>query len=167
MRKVAFFLLCFLCVINFTGCFNSSKKISDEPSISKNQFVETDKFTIEAPDNWKVNKQADSSLIFQSNSNDIGGVNIITYDPTQPLYQLYPNHSELVSSEKIDGLASEAYKVILKLSQPAASQNQSTKNEVHFYFLLKDKNESYDLFFDKDKVDDNTALAIAKSLRVK
>jgi len=55
----------------------------------------------------------------------------------------------------------------LKITPPAASGETTVTEQVHLFFIIKEKKIAYDLYFNTADVDEQTALNIAKSLKLK
>ena len=55
----------------------------------------------------------------------------------------------------------------LNITQPAASGDISEKKEWHYFFIIKNNNTVYDLFFNASDVTKDTSFEIAKSFSLK
>lgn len=117
-------------------------------------------YTLKVPADWKV-KVSDAELIFVKNNISFGGVQIIGYEPDQPLF--LPNHSETKSRKDIEGLITKAVLVNLDLSKPAASKDISIKNENHLYLLFANEKVAYDIYANTKYVNESQLIKIAKS----
>lgn len=131
------------------------------------QNVQTDLYQLSIPKEWSVEKQPGSSLIFRKDGNVIGGLDILAYYPDQPISQLQPNHSEIIESKKLEGFFTGVIQEKLKITPPAASGETAVTEQIHLFFILKDKNMAYDLYFNIPDVDEQTVLSIAKSFSLK
>lgn len=105
-----------------------------------------------------------SELEFEKNNVTVGGIQIVGYEPGQPLF--LPNHSEVKRQEEIKGLITKAVLVNLDMSQPAASNDTSVKNENHLYLIFEEDKIAYDIYADTKYLNENQIIKIAKSLRL-
>lgn len=129
--------------------------------------VETDLYILQIPGDWSKIGQPGNTLIFKKGEKVIGGLEILTYYPGQPISQLFPNHSETVFTKKLEGFGTEALMASLKLSHPAASGDTSIVEQTHIYFIVSEKSTAFDLYVNAGDVDEDTLLSIAKSFKLK
>ena len=125
--------------------------------------ISTTDYEISAPSYWGCKQTGTSSLIFSENNQEIGWVGEADYDPSQPISQLAGNHAETLSSKKLTGLRYPAEETVIRRTQPAAANDSSYKDELHFYLLPDGSRIAYDLKFDSTKVKEETALRVAGS----
>lgn len=88
------------------------------------------------------------------------------YYPGQPLSTVKPNHSSVLSSKKLTDFPYEVWQENLELTQPVASNDKTTINQTHIYFVFGDQKIVYDLYFNIGDIEDNTILNIAKSFKI-
>lgn len=134
---------------------------------SEYQNVQTDLYQLSIPKEWSAEKQPGSSLTFKKDSSIIGRLDILAYYPDQPISQLQPNHSEIIESRKLEGFFTEVIQERLKITPPAASGETAVTEQMHLFFIMKEKNITYDLYFNTADVDEHTMLSIAKSFSLK
>ncbi|CCQ96119.1 Beta-lactamase regulatory protein 1 [[Clostridium] ultunense Esp] len=135
-------------------------------NVAGEQIVQTGLYQISVPKDWGAEKLEGNMLLFKQDNGKIGGLDILGYDPDQPLSQLEPNHSEVLESKKLEGFFTEVLKEKLKIIPPAASGAPSATEEIHLFFIMKEQKNAYDLYFDTSRVDEQTALTIAKSFKL-
>ncbi len=156
-------------IITGSGTYRVNKEFYDLLDITKYnwQNVQTELYQLSISKEWSAEKQPGSSLIFKKDSNVIGGLDILAYYPDQPISQLQPNHSEIIESRKLEGFFTEVIQERLKITPPAASGETAVTEQMYLFFIMKDKNMAYDLYFNTADVDEQTILSIAKSFKLK
>lgn len=131
----------------------TSNKIVTENEINLNKLI----FTL--PSNWT--KRGNESEIFFDNENKqtVGGIRIVGYygDYRASL----PNHSKILNTEDVDSSLGKGKLFTLELSNPAASNNPNTWNEIHAIIPLNNNNMAYDIWVNVKK---DTLINILKSL---
>ncbi len=125
-------------------------------------FCELGKYTLQVPSDWKVTN-SEGQLLFEKNGISIGGVQIVGLEPGQPLN--LPNHSKTKSKKDIEGLITEAVLLNLDMSEPAAAQDASEKNENHLYLTFTDDGNAYDIYADTRYVKEAELLKIGETLQ--
>ena len=133
----------------------------------REQYAQTNLYQISIPKEWSVEKLAGSMLAFKKENKKIGGLDILGYYPEQPISQLEPSHSEVIESKKLEGFFLEVVREKLKITPPAASGETTVTEQIHLFFIIKEKKIAYDLYFNTADVDEQTALNIAKTLKLK
>lgn len=129
--------------------------------------VETEQYQVSIPGDWSVEVLPGSSLSFTREGKAIGGIDVLAFYADQPISQLRPNHSEVIISKGLAGFFTEAFQERIKTAPPAASGDTAVREQIHIYFVLRDGQIAYDLYFDADVVDEQAALSIAKSFTLK
>ncbi|WP_438349449.1 hypothetical protein ACP8HI_01815 [Paenibacillus sp. FA6] len=129
--------------------------------------IQTDLYQLSLPEEWSIEEMPFSSLSFKENGNVIGGLDPNVYYPDQPISQVLPNHSEVIESKKLEGFFTEVILKKLKRTPPAASGETTVLEQIHIYFIMKDKEMVYDLYFNTEYIDEQTALSIARSFNLK
>lgn len=149
--------------------YNNSNVTNNQDTVSENAdvSVETDLYQLFIPKTLTAKEELDSFMTFEKDNKVIGKIEILGYYADQPDSQLMPNHSELIKSEKLSGFSTDVIKMTLKVSDAAASESTDIFEQVHYYFLQKDKNLAYDLYFNTDHVNADTAENIASSFVIK
>jgi hypothetical protein len=89
---------------------------------------------------------------------------VLTYDPSQPVSQLVPNHTEVIESNPKSGFFTDVIQMKIKSTQPAAAGDSTVVEQMHFYFIIKNEGIAYDLYFNSADVNEQIALRIAKSV---
>lgn len=165
-KRVNLFISLVLLLVVIIGASIIGVRVGNtNAEIKKN--TQPDLYELTTPEDWSIRTLPFSSLSFEKNGNVIGGVDVVEYYPDQPIYQLRSNHTEVIESKKLEGYFTEAVLEKLKQTPPAASGDLTVTESTHIYFILKDKNKAYDLHFKTQDVDEQTALTIAKSLKLK
>lgn len=132
----------------------------------KTNLIKTDFYTISISADISVKKELDGKLLnFSINGKTIGGLQVVGYYPDKPKSPFGPNHSLLVSSNRIKDMNYEVLENKYEMYPPAASGDTTKTNVTHLFFLLKDY--AYDLYFDTSAVKDTTILEIGKSFKLK
>lgn len=121
----------------------------------------TDLYSFSLPQGWKAGGPA-CYLDLARSGDSVGSMIIRTYDPDQPVSQFHDNHRETLSSENLSGFAYPAAKAVIRATQPAAAHDDSYVDELHIYIMLADLRCAFDFCFDSAKVDEQTAVGIAK-----
>ena len=152
---------------NSFGLQASSKQSAESDTEGQPYFatIQCDAFTLRVPDDW--NTETKPEVVFKKKNQVIGGVFEMSYDATQPLSQFYGNHAEEISKKEIKTFSFPAMEVILRRSSPAAASEQSSVDELHYYFIKKDSKVVYDLNFNLAFVDNETAKEIAQTFKIK
>ena len=154
----AFSIICLLCMVGiFTSCGGKSQ--------SDFVTIQTNSFTLAVPKVWTTETKPE--VTFKKDGTTIGGVSELSYDSTQPISQFYGNHAEEISQKERNDLSLPATEVILRRTSPAAASVQSSNDELHYYFIDKNKQITYDLNFNSRQVDSETAEKIAKSFHLR
>lgn len=137
------------------------------------QIIETDLYQVSVPKNWILEIRHGHSIYFKQTNKELDGLEVIGelqilgYYPDQPISHLYPNHTETLDYQELSGFFTNTLLVKFRMTPPAASHEDWVKNLIYIYFLIKDENRAYTLWFNSDYVDEETALKIAKSFRYK
>lgn len=161
-KRTVIMIIGVLCIAILCG-------ISLTNAVSKQTPCKIGNYTLEVPSDWKVNSimapdDSVAELTFKKGGNLIGGVQIVSYEPGQPLP--LPNHSVTKSKKNIDGLLTEAVLINLDMSQPAASGDTSIENENHLYLIFKDDKVAYEIYANTKYVDAKELIKIAKSFKL-
>ena len=159
-RTLTLVITAFL-LLGLAGC--SEKKNSIVTSVPKtvaeigNKInLNNLKFTL--PANWT--KRGNESAIFfdDENKQTVGGISVVGY------YYDYgaslPNHSKILSTEDIDSSLGKGKLFTLERSNPAASNNPKTWNEIHAIIPVNNNNMAYDIWINMKK---DTLINILKS----
>lgn len=153
-------ILIFLVVISSAVVLGANVGVVDgEISESK----QLDQYVVSTPEHWSIVSQPQSSMSFEENGKVVGGLDVTPYYPDQPLSQLRANHTEVIESHSLEGFFTEVIQERLQQTPPAASGDTTVTETLHFYFIIKDKNKAYHLYFNAQDVDEQVALNIAKS----
>ena len=179
---ISLFVLIFLCL----GCSKlvqkpNEGKIQDLNSPNQNiqlqqtvnqNVYQNSLYQISIPTNWTGNLAPGNAMTFTMGGKEIGGVNSpISFDPNLKInnlipVNLIPNHSKPIKIEKLDGFPTEVFRVILEKQPPAASGSTEIKQEIHYYFLIADKNIAFDLFFNLHDVSEEDATKVSKTFKI-
>lgn len=157
-----------LCVTLLCGVLLTSAvdKVSDN-KIGNN--YEIGQYSISVPSSWTVksnkgiNNQT-AELTFIKNDKIIGGIQILNHELGQQAPYL-PNHSETKSKRDINGLISKAVLYNLDLTQPAAANDPTVKNENHLFLIFEKDKTAYDIFADTKNMSEAELINIAKSFK--
>ena len=85
------------------------------------------------------------------------------YDSSLPVSQFNGNHTQTLSTEKLEGCKYPATKVMIRRTQPAAANDDSYVDELHIYLIPQNSKFAYDLYFDSSLVNEK-ATEIVKSI---
>ncbi|MHC1695907.1 MAG: hypothetical protein AB9835_11715 [Eubacteriales bacterium] len=125
--------------------------------------VQISGYNLSLPRKWKALETDGKALCFMSGGKEIGGLDVMSYYPGQPLSQLVPNHSQIIESRRLNGYFTEAVFFRLINTPPAASGSTTEVEQLHLFFIMSQKQMAYDLYFYTMDVEEQTALDIAKS----
>lgn len=136
--------------------------------ITTEYYTELCSFSL--PNGWRASGDPyNLNLSFSRSDETVGSLVLRNYDPDKPISQFVDNHRTIVSSESLSNfmpLKGEpgypAAKAIIRATQPAAANDDSYVDELHLYIMLPDLRCAFDLCFDSAKVDEQTAIEIAK-----
>ncbi|OPX46001.1 hypothetical protein CLHUN_04760 [Ruminiclostridium hungatei] len=132
-----------------------------------NQKVEIKAYSITVPSKWKV-KTDGIETEFYIGDKKVGEV-------ARYGYLTYGNHYELLYEKHLQGFSTDVLMVKLARSLPAAANDDTITEELHFYLPLTSSNEKlnfgtkevYDIKFFTGFVQEDTALEIIKTFRYK
>lgn len=165
MKNSLFIILLISLIVFATSC--TSNTINSK-SNKNYQTITTKSFTLLIPKEWSVEISNNILLKFKNKNNKIGSLDLISYEKNENINSVLPNHTEVISINKLKGFFTDTYEVKLVASQPAASGNLSKINQTHILFLLESQKVAYDLSFNTDDiVDEQTILNIANSFKLK
>lgn len=119
-------------------------------------------YTLNVPPELQITG-SETELFFQKDNNPVGGVQILNYEPDQPL--VVPNHSVIKSNKDIEGLITKAAMLNLDLTQPAGAGDDTIKNENHLYLLFAQEKKAYDIYVNTQYINETELLEIGKSLQ--
>lgn len=148
------------------------KDITEQSNHLINKNIQNDLYQVSVPNEWNeeiiiANGRPTHQLYFKKGQKEIGGIQILGYYPDEPISHIHPNHSSIIFSKKLDGFFTETLLTKLETTPPAASGDNTVTEMIHIYFLLKDENIAYDIWFNSHDVDEQTVLEIAKSFQLK
>lgn len=144
------------------GYDENTQTIKINYNTDSTQLIKTKSYSLAVPKTWTVDIQQDTVLFFLRDGKEIGGLEIEGYIPPDTVF--FPNHSELIEKKTLDGFFTAVIQASFNRTQPAASQDTSVTKETRFYFLINDKKQAYDLYFNQEDVDEQTMINIIKSL---
>lgn len=167
IRILLFFVLIMFLINNKTFALQNIKTVQINLQGS-NKTIKTKSYKINIPCGWSTQKIVSDVLVFKDKSKKIiGGVDVLAYYSDQPFHQLFPNHTEVIKSKKLFGFFTDVYEYKFEQMPPAAAKNTTVTYPKHFYYILKDKNIAYDLYFSKSDIKESVILKIAKSLKLR
>jgi hypothetical protein len=146
---------------SIVGYDENTRTIKVNYSTDSMQIVKANSYSLAVPKTWTVDIQQDN-VYFYIDGKEIGGLEIEGYIPPDTIY--FPNHSELIEKNTLDGYFTTVVRASFKRTQPAASQDPTVTKETRFYFLIDNKELAYDLYFNQEYIDEQTMINIAKSL---
>ena len=85
------------------------------------QLVNTESYSIAVPKDWAVDQLPGGFLSFKKAGTVVGGLEIVNYYPDQPIADIMPANSLVISSNKLNGLFTEALETKLRLSSVVTS----------------------------------------------
>ena len=110
MKKILLFLgVLMICTIVFAGCSTDLKSkdtnkstVQEKTKQSENyQKFSTELYEISIPGDWKTDTKPGNAVSFILNEKIIGGIEVISHYPDQPLSSIMPNHSEVLEQEEV------------------------------------------------------------------
>lgn len=132
----------------------SIKLTSNQTSVNKVVKGKTIQFSVPAKIHVELYKQ---EVFFKKNGKVIGGIAFLAYHPKQSLTSLLPNHTTVLHSEKIKGLAFPCVHFLL----------QTHKNRQSHSLLLDAKHSrAFDLWIDTTKLTEKEIKMIRQSLKL-
>jgi beta-lactamase regulating signal transducer with metallopeptidase domain len=167
-------VLIVLCALGAAVACNSEAlpNASATSSLTSSHFSEgmrkirTSDYEITVPSSWVSRQNGSAPLTFLEKGREIGWIDILNYDSSQPISQLQGNHAETLRTKKLGGLKYPAEEVIIRRTPPAAASDQSFTDELHIYILQDGSRIAYDISFDSSRIKEGTALQIAESFRL-
>ncbi len=131
------------------------------------QKVNTKLYSIKVPSKWKV-KTDGIEAEFYINDKKVG-------DVARYGYLTYGNHYEVLDEKHLQGFSTDVLMVKLARSLPAAANDDTITEELHFYLptiissekLKYGYKEVYDISFFTEFVQEDTALEIVKTFKYK
>jgi len=136
----------------------------EECTVEINTLIyDTGIYSFSLPEGWSASGNT-YDLGFTRSGESVGSFIIRNYDPDNPVSQFQDNHRETLSNENLSGFAYPAAKALIRATQPAAANDDSYVDELHLYIMLADLRCAFNFCFDSAKVDEGTAMEIAKSL---
>lgn len=133
----------------------------------KPTIIETSAYSLSIPDDWKVEKPNENTLVFKRNHAIIGGLDVLGYYPSEPISQLFSNHEEDTGLKKLDDFEIETYTTKLTIISPAASGKETKEEQLHYYFVDQKNGKAYDLYFHTAQFnDEKVALQITKTFKL-
>lgn len=153
----------------FTSCSKKEDRsiTSNTNTVIQNNLIETDLYTISISNNIKVEKKLGNMLEFLIDDKVVGGLNVLSYYSDQPEYQLDPNHSLMLSSEKLKKYKYDGAQKKYELYPTAASGDTTKTYQTHLFFTFSDKKAAYDIYFNTPTFSENTIITIVKSFTLK
>lgn len=126
-----------------------------------------DNYSISIPKNWMCEELETETLLFKIDDKDIGGLYVQPYyvDINDQIKGLLPNHTEIIERKKLEGFLMEAEKIKLVITPPAASGIIDSEEWVYI-FLIKNKTDIYEIFFNTEFIDDDSIIKVAKSFKL-
>jgi|GEM_PF-3008869 len=165
-KKSLFLLIIGIMIFELTGCSRNanktetaSVKVNKETTVENDNSINLNKIAFLLPED--LSKRGNENEIFFDNENKqtIGGISLIGYYGNYIL----PNHSKILDSEDIDVSLGKGKLFTLNRSNPAASSNTETWNELHAIIPAHKNNLAYDIWLIGKK---EMLLNILKSLKV-
>jgi hypothetical protein len=163
-KKTLIIIISGIILFGLLGCSgNIKKEVTTNAKLGKkvanNNNINLNKLNITYPANWTKRGNENEIFFDDENKKTVGGISLVGYysDYNSSL----PNHSETLNTEDIDVSLGKGKLFTLKRSNPAASNNKETWNEIHAVIPTNKNNLAYDIWI-KGKKD--TLLNILKSL---
>lgn len=160
----------FLLLFILTACsaseahLNSLQSHYPNPSFKK---INTEAFSFSLPVDWEVLEKDGGMLEFKENSIQIGGLNIVGYDPKQPASQLQPNHSEVLKEKELSDYFTNVVQFHLELTPAAASTDSHSTHEYHYNIIIDEEKIAYNFYFLTEKISEAAALEIIRTFKLK
>ena len=116
------------------------------------------KFTL--PTNWTKTGSEHELFFNDDNKKLVGAIYLVGF--YEDYISTLPNHSEILNSEEINTSLGKGKLFTLKISNPAASNNNEIWNEIHAIIPSSNNNLAYDIWIKGTK---DTLLSILKSMQ--
>ncbi|AFM01550.1 MULTISPECIES: M56 family metallopeptidase [Desulfitobacterium] len=146
-----------LCVVLLAGLLWTSASVQATP-------YEIGDYTFETPADWEVTGSG-TELFFSKDHHPLGGVQILNYDPDQPLP--VPNHSLTKSKRELPGLITKGILMNFELTQSAASGDNTVLDEKHLYLIFAQDQRVYDFYVSTAYSDEAELIKIGQSIKLK
>lgn len=167
-KSLAIIIITGIILSELTGCSGKTNKEITANAKPINETVENDnsvnlnKLNVTLPSTWTRKGNENEIFFNDENKQTVGGISLVGY------YDNYnatlPNHSEILSTEDIDTSVGKGKLFTLKRSNPAASNNNETWNEIHAVIPANKNNLAYDIWIKGTK---DTILNILKTINLK
>lgn len=156
-------LICFI-TMHLAAC--------DLPNLNNTQLkldhkITTKHYSIYVPVNWTYEIVETGTVYFKENDKLIGGLYIQPYylNESTLLTGLLPNHSEILEQKELNSLLGKIYAFRIEETTPAVMSEKSREQWIYL-FLINDKQNIYEFFFNVEFVDEKNALDIANTLKL-
>lgn len=136
---------------------------------SLSQNIQMKFYTISVPKEWRVEVDSVSvnEIRFYKGNKEIGKLWGLSY-------LIFGTHYEILEERHLNGLSTDVLMVKLEREKLAAVVDDTATKELHFYFpdqpgksIAPFSEGVFDLMFLTDSVDEQTALAVAESFRLR
>ena len=126
----------------------------------------TDIYSFSLPEGWSAGGDA-SCLDFSRSGDPVGSLTTRPYDPDEPVLHI-DNHREALSPDEAlpEFPVYPAVKRLVRADVKGLARGASDNSyvyELHIYIILADLRRAFDFSFDSAKVNEQTAMEIAKS----
>lgn len=167
-KYLAIIIITGIILSQLTGCSGiTNSKItaqakSIDEKIENDNRLNLNKLNVTLPAAWTRKGNENEIFFNDENKQTVGGISLVGY------YNYYnttlPNHSEILNTEDINTSIGKGKLFTLKRSNPAASNNNETWNEMHAIIPANKNNLAYDIWIKGTK---DTILNILKTINLK
>lgn len=167
-KYLAIIIITGIILSQLTGCSGiTNNKItaqakSIDEKIENDNRLNLNKLNVTLPTAWTRKGNENEIFFNDENKQTVGGISLVGY------YNYYnttlPNHSEILNMEDINTSIGKGKLFTLKRSNPAASNNNETWNEMHAIIPANKNNLAYDIWIKGTKY---TILNILRAINLK
>ncbi|REE77735.1 hypothetical protein A8990_12755 [Paenibacillus taihuensis] len=135
-----------------------ASKAADE---EKTAEVSALHLVIQIPSEWTL-QSGEESFSFQKDEVPVGGLDGLGYNDSKSIDSLLPNGAIVNKKESLNGFPVPTVRAHLKIE---ASGNEGEREEIHYYYFLKESQVIYDLRFDAKQITLDDSEKIAKTAK--
>ena len=162
LRTMIIIISAFVCLLLlYFVVISNLQNIEVLLSVSYKQTIETESYIVKVPSNWVVKKYPDgvTFLDFYMNGRKTGWLWKLGYIA-------YGNQYEVVEEKYLQDDKSILMVKLLRYS-PAAANDPTVREEIHFYINDTESSHVYDLAFYTDIINEELTHEISKSFKIK
>jgi len=144
--------------------FETPRTTAPISSVNMQHFVADDSYALDMPEDWTATKMTDDGQrwTFDRNGKSVGGVNLID-EESETILDIDPAFT--VASEQWDVGGITARVDVVRMTFVEGGTGGSQMNQLIYYIQLPESLPSYEVYFNTDNVDEDTASQVAHSFR--